>query len=803
MMSISVGEGSARERAALVDLLDEDRPASVVGGKAAPLARAARVGHAVPQGLVVLPASPGGAMLAADLEVRLARLGDGPFAVRSSAVGEDGATRSFAGQLETELGVARSDVAAAVERCRASASALRALRYGGGTVGEVAVIVQRMVAARAAGVAFSADPRSGERGVVVIEATRGLGDRLVSGAVDPEGWRLEGATCKRTREVGEVVLSEAEARAVAKLARAMEDLFGSPQDVEWAFDGDEVVLLQSRPITALPAAPVPIPIEIPKGSWERDDHHAVLSPLGWAWFQPYPKAMGSSFADVGLPLQGVEAARIGGHLYLRFVTGGPEGGAPPPRWVLWLVSRLLPSMRRAERAARRQLDEEAYVQTIDLWETTWRPAMRADITSLFHAEPACLSDDELLERIDKVMALTARGLQQHAVLGGAGMMGLGKLVLFAMERLGWSGNEVWEVATGASTATTELQGQIEVLVRRHRGELAAAGTFPRTWALLAARCPGLAADLAKWLNANRLRILHYDPKHPTLGERPEYVLSIAEGAARALDDEPSQVDQIAEKRLEDARTRLDDAGWAELQRLVAQARRIYGFRDENGVETVSRPAGLLRHFVLELGRRLGAHLDLPEHAVYLTPEEHRPALRGEIPDLRERVTRRRGEESWALRNRGPVSYGPEEGEMPDPGAFPSGLRRVFTVMGWMMKGEEPLPEDPSGPLRGLGLGDRVVTGKARVVERPEELARVRHGEIVVCRITSPEWSVGLGRVAALVTEEGGALSHPAIIARELGVPAVLGATGAMRRISTGDRVRVDPITGVIEVLARE
>jgi phosphohistidine swiveling domain-containing protein len=189
--------------------------------------------------------------------------------------------------------------------------------------------------------------------------------------------------------------------------------------------------------------------------------------------------------------------------------------------------------------------------------------------------------------------------------------------------------------------------------------------------------------------------------------------------------------------------------------------------------------------------------------VYLTPEEHRPALRGEIPDLRERVTRRRGEESWALRNRGPVSYGPEEGEMPDPGAFPSGLRRVFTVMGWMMKGEEPLPEDPSGPLRGLGLGDRVVTGKARVVERPEELARVRHGEIVVCRITSPEWSVGLGRVAALVTEEGGALSHPAIIARELGVPAVLGATGAMRRISTGDRVRVDPITGVIEVLARE
>ncbi len=220
------------------------------------------------------------------------------------------------------------------------------------------------------------------------------------------------------------------------------------------------------------------------------------------------------------------------------------------------------------------------------------------------------------------------------------------------------------------------------------------------------------------------------------------------------------------------------------------------------METVSRPAGLLRHFVLELGRRLGDHLDAPEHAVYLTPEEHRPALRGEIPDLRARVTRRRGEESWAHRNRGPASYGPEEGEMPDPSAFPSGLHRVLKIMGWMTQNEQPLPEDPSGALRGLGSGDRVVTGKARVVEQPEELARVRHGEVVVCRITSPEWSVGLGRVAALVTEEGGGLSHPAIIARELGVTAVLGATGAMRRVETGDRVRVDPIAGVVEVLPR-
>ena len=125
---------------------------------------------------------------------------------------------------------------------------------------------------------------------------------------------------------------------------------------------------------------------------------------------------------------------------------------------------------------------------------------------------------------------------------------------------------------------------------------------------------------------------------------------------------------------------------------------------------------------------------------------------------------------------------------------------MMQIFGWVMKGEATSEPTKEGALRGLGLGRRVVEARARVVHRPEELSALRHGEVLVCRITSPEWSVGLGRVAAIVTDEGGVLSHPAIIAREFDVPAVVGTGAATRRISSGDRVRVDPIEGTVRLL---
>ncbi len=786
--------GAVRGRGVgVVDLLAVGLEVREVGGKAAPLARASAAGFRVPPGVVVTSEA---SVSAESLSEWLAALGPGPFAVRSSAVDEDAASRSFAGQLETLLSVGAQDVPRAIERCRASARAMRVLRYAG-SPGAVAVIVQRMVPADVAGVAFSADPRTGERDVVVIEAVKGLADRLVGGEVSPEAWRCVGERAERVRSADAPVLEAPMAKRVAEMARKLEALFGGPQDVEWAVSGGELQLLQSRPITALPAAPIPIPVEPPEGDWERDDHHAVLSPLGWTWLAPYAVAMAKEMGLI-MPIKEMRTKNVGGHLYTQMVMDGGGGGAPPPWWVLWLVSRIIPSLRRANHACAEMLDRETFMQALDAWDSEGRRSLAAETDALFVADPRALSDDALLAKIAEALAHTGKGLALHASLHGVGFFALGKLMMFLVDELGWDPNRTFEIVSGSSAKTTELHRSIEAALSEVDRELGGAA-FPHTWGELFDRAPATAARLADWLETNRLRMMHYDPKHPMLGERPDVVLTIAQSIveSRRAHEEPHVADHAAD--LAEARAKLGAEKYAELERLLVNARRGYALRDDNGIETVSRPAGLLRWLVLELGRRLP--LEAPEHAVYLTVEEHGPALRGEIPDLRARVEKRRGEESWAMRNRGPKLYGKPPPPMPPLDAFPSGLSRAMRVFGWIMAAEQiPEPTAGEGPLRGLGIGTRVVTARARVVERPEELRTLRHGEVLVCRITSPEWSVALGRVAAIVTDEGGLLSHPAIIAREHGVTAVLGAGLATRRIATGDTVRVDPVDGTVTLV---
>ncbi|MFO0630411.1 MAG: PEP/pyruvate-binding domain-containing protein [Polyangiales bacterium] len=625
-------------------------------------------GHGVPEGFVV---PPGMALAGAEGHIAdaLAALGEGPFAVRSSAVHEDGLARSFAGQLETALGVSSGDVSTVIARCRRSAEALHAVAYG--DVGEVAVLVQRMVPARAAGVAFSADPRSGERGVVVIDAVRGLADRLVAGAACPEAWRCEGDGARCVHPTSPSALDASQALRVAALAREMEALHGAPQDIEWAFEGDTLWLLQSRPITALPAPPVPLDLTPPPGDWERDDHHGVLSPLGWDWFQPYPVAMGEGMRALGVPVRAVHTTRVGGHLYLQMEM--PGGAAMPPRWVLWLASRLIPAMRKADREGAAMLDGETYLRDIDRWERETRPALRAEVDACFDPRPAALSDDALLAKLRDALALTARGLAVHAALGGPGILAMGKLQLFVEDHLGWGPATVLGLLAGSSSATTAEHRAIESLVRAHADEIDACGALPRRWGALHAKCPRFAAALAAWLDANRLRMLHYDPRHPMLGERPELVLSIAHAVVASRG--AATVARSRAIEWDEARARLDPARFETFERLLAGARRGYALRDENGIDTVSRPAGLLRWFVLELGRRLAPALEAPEHAVYLYAPEHAPALRGEIPDLAARVARRRGEESWALRRRPPRRFGATPPPMTGLDVFPSGLRR--------------------------------------------------------------------------------------------------------------------------------
>jgi phosphoenolpyruvate synthase/pyruvate phosphate dikinase len=212
----------------------------VIGGKAEGLAQLQALGLPVPPFVVV----PAGEDVDSD-EVAVASLGE-PLAVRSSAVGEDAADRSAAGQYETVLHVQRDGLRDAVERVRASTD--RAAAYG--ATGEVAVVVQRQIDATRAGVAFSRDPVDG-RDVVLIECALGGGEAIVSGLVTPDRYWVDGEHV-RARAAGAVrVLRDDEAHAIVALVRRAEEGFGTPVDVEFCFAGRELWLVQCRPITTL------------------------------------------------------------------------------------------------------------------------------------------------------------------------------------------------------------------------------------------------------------------------------------------------------------------------------------------------------------------------------------------------------------------------------------------------------------------------------------------------------------------------------------------------------------------------
>ena len=219
-----------------------EAPPERVGGKAAGLAKLAALGLPVPPAVVL----PVGAELP-DVDGLVARLGE-PLAVRSSAVGEDAADRSAAGQYETVLDVGSHGLAAAVERVRASVAGERAVAYGAG--GDVAVVIQRQVRATRAGVAFSRDPVTGDDDVL-IECALGGGEAVVSGLVTPDRYWV-GSERVRARAAGAVrTLRDDEARVVAELVRRAEAGFGTPVDVEFCFDKRQLWLVQCRPITTL------------------------------------------------------------------------------------------------------------------------------------------------------------------------------------------------------------------------------------------------------------------------------------------------------------------------------------------------------------------------------------------------------------------------------------------------------------------------------------------------------------------------------------------------------------------------
>jgi pyruvate,water dikinase len=292
-------------------------------------------------------------------------------------------------------------------------------------------------------------------------------------------------------------------------------------------------------------------------------------------------------------------------------------------------------------------------------------------------------------------------------------------------------------------------------------------------------------------------VTNYDIDGLALIELPSAVLASIRAAATPrpeAEPELALVEALRARVPADQRASFDD--------LVQEARTVYGLRDDNGPLTVEWPVGLLRRAVLEAGRRLQVRgaLNIASDAVELELDELRTLLvdgRGPTADdISARGTRRAELASFDP----PVTLGDDE-PLPPLSLMPAALARVASIAMYAVENLEAPPERE--PMDGLGIGGAAYTGRARVAHVPEDvLAELEEGDVLVTTFTNPAYNTVLMIAGAIVSEEGGVLSHAAVMARELGIPAVIGARGAMSQIHDGDRVEVDPVAGRVRVVTR-
>ena len=880
-----------------LDFGEVDRTAlAAVGGKAANLGEMVRAGLPVPDGFCVTTAAYDRAADEADLEQTLAALAEAvpedaarlaeiagearsallespiaedvarkiaeeygalgeaaPVAVRSSATAEDLPHASFAGQQDTYLNVVgEKAVLEAVRRCWASLWTDRAVSYRAingidARSVSLAVVVQRMVEARVAGVLFTANPVTGRRRQAVIDAAPGLGEAVVSGAVNPDHFVVDTATGRIVeRRLGEkefairgapqngtvwverdgqenrACLSDEQVRSLAALGARVENHYGAPQDTEWAIDGrGKVWLLQARPITTL----FPLPDGAPDGDLRvyfsasvAQGVYRPLTPMGLQAFRligsslstllgypptdryagpaPYAEAAGRIHVDITPALRSAFGRGLIGRVMnnmeartapiLRLLANDPRLPTAPTPWgtVLRSISRPLVRGRiplrvagalvapRAARARAARLAEE--FRTVGGVSREAGGAERLDAAErlLFEGPP------RLLPAVPPafIAGLISNTLAGR-LLGDLATDDEKRVVLRALPHNPTTEMdlELWALARDARGDRDSEQALRETppeeLGRRYRE-----GSLPS----------GLQSGLARFLRVYGHRaVAEIDLGLPRWSEDPTHVLGVLANYIRLEDPEMSP-----DARFRRA-AREAEAMAGELVRRTARGGRIRGrlaafflgrTRALMGMREMPKFCIVLlfartRALLLSVGEQLAeaGQLEGAGDIFFLSLPEARAAVAGE--DLRPLVRRRRGVYEKEMRRRH--------------------LPRIL-----LSDGTEPevlgggAGEAAKGDLRGAPASGGAAAGRARVILEPAG-AHLEPGEILVAPSTDPGWTPLFLTAGGLVMEMGGPMSHGAIVAREYGIPAVVGVPQATGRIQTGQTVTVDGSSGTI------
>ncbi|HEX7035486.1 MAG TPA: PEP/pyruvate-binding domain-containing protein [Pseudomonadales bacterium] len=782
---------------ALGDLTDELQASA--GGKAGVLARLLRAGCPVPDGFVVLPAAFRGDVLGDEARERVGELlreiggrnGELRVAVRSSGIGEDSSHASFAGEFDTLLNVSGCDaVIDAIHRVRRSRCSARAAAYStsmGVEHGvEMAVLVQRMVPATVAGVLFTVDPVTASFRRMVGDCVSGLGDALVSGEVSGQSFALTRPT---GRYQGPDAL-RAHGRRLFRLARRMERLLGTPLDIEWAVDGRRPWILQARPITTLSPGDL--------ASYDVNESRCedtlwvntnvgealpdVMSPLTWSVIRLLDEEFnylpgyrlwsgnicGRVYSNIGRRISVISALTgWDGQRTLELfddLFGSVRERVEVPLHPFGRFGLLREVVPRLARFARRTL------------------AASRGLPRFLEQTPAWCSDARAaLQRIDSPPELL-RYWQQH----------LHPYLL----RAWWSHTAGSSRLVSLLTLDRKLKGMVEEGERgallsnlRGGGDLASLGPM-----LGIARVAAGEISREEYCRQYGHRgPYEFELRHPDPVEDEHWLqrqqAAFASGqrmVQELLDAQCAQFEAARERFL----TRWPrKRRWLD-RRLAAAAAGAQA--REAARSEFTRVFRVVRAFALRAGEVTGAGDDV----FFLYLDELLELLRGDR-SARAQVPARR------------ASYQRFQALPP----LPSVIRGRFDPDAWLRDPNRrtdyydavapAVTTSLSGDtLTGVPGAAGTVEGVVRVLARPECGDQLRPGEILVAATTNVGWTPLFPRAAALVTDVGAPLSHAAIVARELGIPAVVGCGNATALLRTGDRVRVDGGRGIVERLER-
>ncbi|MBI1917354.1 MAG: phosphoenolpyruvate synthase [Planctomycetes bacterium] len=745
-------------------------------------------------------------------------------AVRSSASEEDGAQHSFAGQLDSFLFVRKEDVAEMIAAVWRSGFSERIVAYRREhglplTPRPPAVLVQRMVNADVAGVAFGADPVSGRRRVAVVSAVWGLGTALVSGDADADTFLVDddgtiiGRTIAHKRTAhrpapgsGEGVVSVAvpdeQARApalddrqvceIAELVRGTGKHFGRPQDIEWAIEGGRLFLLQSRPITSLAQVADPDGVV---NLWDNsniaESYNGITTPLTFsfarrAYEEVYrqfcrilrvPEAKIEASADVFRHMLGLTRGRVYYNLlnwyrlltllpgfkanrrFMEQMMGVKEG---LPEHFVAAMTQSTRAERFKDRFEKLRPDElVAYYRDIEAKLLThWdAPLVNDFFAMIFYG---------VLGRLTRKWCGDSEGTLQNDLLCGEGGM--------------ISAEPAARVKAMAETA------------RRHPALMTALGDG--TLADIhdaVGKAPEFAVQYRAYLDKFGDRCLEeLKLESPTLFDDPLTLFRSVGQMARRLAEghTPPAVNHEAEVRRK-AEERVRSALW-----LRPFRRMIFGWVLKNARARVrdrenlrferTRLFGRVRMILLELGRKFHAvdMLEHPRDVFYLEVEEALGFVTGTVTttDLKGLVALRKAEFDRYRAMPAPADRFETRGAVHQGNAF---------------TGKGATVEDVGGEQRkGLGCCPGVVRGPVRVITDPRN-ATLKSGDILVAERTDPGWIMLFPSAAGLLVERGSLLSHSAIVAREMGIPAVVSLAGVTRWLKDGDEVELDGSTGIV------